>query len=190
MLGLALFSLCAMLGVSLSEYIDRKSLSTMFLDMSGVPLLMVEIFLVSAASLGSCFQNLQQISAYISAGTYDPRFQSTYWTRWVMGVISGFVLAELIHDLLLVAGPVAAVPLADAANTAATLAASSEKAGVSSIGVPLLALLGGYSVDLVHGILSHIVDTLASFFRIALPDPAADRSPPANRLVPAPSAGD
>jgi hypothetical protein len=181
MLGLALFSLCAMLGVSLSEYIDRKTLSTMFLDMSGVPLLMVEIFLISAASLGSCFQNLQQISAYISAGTYDPRFQSTYWTRWVMGVISGFVLAELIHDLLLATGP--------AAN-----AAGPDKIGVSEIGVPLLALLGGYSVDLVHGILSHIVDTLASFFRISLPDPGGDRpteTPPAvGRLIAVPGAGD
>jgi hypothetical protein len=35
----------------------------------------------------------------------------------------------------------------------------------STIGEPILALLGGYSVGLVHGTLSHTIDTLSSFIR-------------------------
>ena len=31
---------------------------------------------------------------------------------------------------------------------------------------PVLALLGGYSVDVVHGLLSHIINTIGNFFRI------------------------
>src|SRR6476660_8816773 len=62
---------------------------------------MVEAFLVSAASLGACFANLQRIDTFISVGTYDPRFQSTYWTRWVMGVISGVILSQLVYNSLL-----------------------------------------------------------------------------------------
>jgi hypothetical protein len=160
MLGLALLSLFVMLGVSLSPEINAQSMSTTFLDLTGFKLLMVEIFLVSAASLGSCFQNLQQMNNYLSAGTYDPRFQSTYWTRWVMGVISGFVLAQLIHDAFLVSG---------------TSAGGNQN--ISAIGEPLLALLGGYSVDLVHGILSQIVNKLGSLFQTAPQAPVEKPSP-------------
>jgi hypothetical protein len=171
MLGLALLSLFVMLGVSLSPEINPQSMSMAFLDLTGFRLLMVEIFLVSAASLGSCFQNLQQMNNYLSAGTYDPRFQSTYWTRWVMGVISGFVLAQLIHDAFLVSG-----------------APAGANQNISAIGEPLLALLGGYSVDLVHGILSQIVNKLGSLFQTApqaqVEKPAPDR--PREASVPAP----
>jgi hypothetical protein len=111
---------------------------------------MIEVFLLSAASLGSCFANLQKINVVISDGTYDPRVQSTYWTRWVMGVISGVVLAQLLYDLFLMHRP----------TTDAAL-----EAVPPTIGEPILALLGGYSVDLVHGILKHTIDTLANFFR-------------------------
>src|SRR5262249_22496035 len=65
------------------------------------PLLVIEVFLFSSASLGSCFANLQRINGVISDGTYDPRTQSTYWTRWAMGVISGVVLSQLIYDIFL-----------------------------------------------------------------------------------------
>jgi len=82
----------------------------------------------------------------ISNGSYDPKFQSTYWTRWAMGVISGIIIAQLIFVFLL-----------QTPTTGASLPAT--------IGQPLLALLGGYSVDLVHGILSHTINTLGSFFR-------------------------
>jgi|HubBroStandDraft_1064217.scaffolds.fasta_scaffold00147_27 hypothetical protein len=196
MLALALVSLLVMLGMGLHPDINQTSMSTPFLVLSGIPLLVIEIYLLAAASLGSCFQNLQQINAYISAGTYDPRFQSTYWTRWVMGVIAGIILAQLIHDLVLVPGgsgglvsppPPGAPPGSGALSPAAVSGAAASGAsagggsstgasgaavsGASAIGAPLLALLGGYSVDLVHGILRRIVSALATFFRTPGQDP-------------------
>jgi hypothetical protein len=76
-------------------------MSKSLLELSGYPLLMIEAFLVSAASLGGCFANLQKINTVISDGTYDPRAQSTYWTRWMMGVISGIVLSQIVYDFFL-----------------------------------------------------------------------------------------
>jgi hypothetical protein len=149
MLGLAVVSLFVLLGVSLSGNVNAVNMSKTFLELEGYPLMLIEIFLLSASSLGSCFQNLQRINAVISEGTYDPKFQSTYWTRWVMGVISGIILSQLVYDILLGHGT----------------ATEPSKLGISpAVGEPLLALLGGYSVDVVHGILSRVVNTIGSLF--------------------------
>jgi hypothetical protein len=146
MLGLAILSLFMLLGIPLSEEVSPVNMSKTMLELAGYSLFMKEAYLFSAASLGSCFQNLQRINVVISNGSYDPKFQSTYWTRWAMGVISGIIIAQLIFVFLL-----------QTPTTGASLPAT--------IGQPLLALLGGYSVDLVHGILSHTINTLGSFFR-------------------------
>jgi hypothetical protein len=108
---------------------------------------MTETFLVSAASLGSCFANLQRINTVISDGTYDPRVQCTYWTRWVMGVISGIELSRLVYAFLLAHSGNMSGPTVPAA-----------------IGQPILALLGGYSVDFVHGILRRGINAVSHFF--------------------------
>ena len=74
-----------------------------------------------------------------------------------MGVISGIILSQLIYTFLM-KGPTteaSALPLP------------------AMIGQPILALFGGYSVDLVHGILSHTIDTIAGFFRVS-GDPVAE----------------
>jgi hypothetical protein len=146
MLGLAILSLFMLLGIALSEEVNAVNMSKTMLTLAGYSLLIKEAYLFSAASLGSCFQNLQRINVVISDGTYDPKFQSTYWTRWAMGVISGIIISQLIYVFILhgTTGAAALPP---------------------TIGQPLLALLGGYSVDLVQGILRHTIDTLSSFFR-------------------------
>jgi hypothetical protein len=147
MLGLALLSLLILLLISTSSEINADNMGATLLQLQGIPLLKVEVFLLSAASLGSCFQNLQQINAYISTGTYDPKFQSSYWTRWVMGLISGIVVSQLVFELIHSAvGPKGDEP--------------------ALVGQPVLALLGGYSVDVVHGILSHVINSVGKFFHL------------------------
>jgi hypothetical protein len=152
MLGLALLSLVTLLGVSVSAVVNTANMSKSIFELSGYPLLMVEVFLVSAASLGACFANLQRINTVISDGTYDPRVQSTYWTRWVMGVISGIVLSQLVYDFF----------LAQSVDDTSTRALS------GAIVQPILALVGGYSVDFVHGILTRAINTLGNFFGISM----------------------
>jgi hypothetical protein len=154
MLVLAILSLFALLGIVLSGEINVANMGKTMLQLVGYPLFVKEAWLVSAASLGSCFQNLQRLNVVIADGTYDPKLQSTYWTRWVIGVISGIILSQLIYVFLLKA------PTPEASVLPA------------QFGQPILALIGGYSGDLVHGILSHTIDTLASFFRVS-GEPAA-----------------
>jgi hypothetical protein len=159
-LGLAMLSLVVLLGVSTSAVVNTANMNKSLLELSGYPLFMIEIFLVSAASLGSCFANLQRINTVISDGTYDPRVQSTYWTRWVMGVISGVVLSQIVYDFFL-------APHAGNDPTVRTASAA--------IGQPILALLGGYSVDFVHGILKRAINAVANFFGVSMD--GADNQP-------------
>ena len=149
MLALAALSLIVLLGVSLSPDINTINMSKTLLELSGVSLFLVEVFLLSASSLGSCFANLQRINRYVSDGTWNPKYRSTYWTRWVMGVISGVVLSQLVYDLF-----VTSTSAAKAGTTIPGL-----------IGGPLLALLGGYSVDVVHSILNRIINAVSSVFQ-------------------------
>jgi hypothetical protein len=141
MLGLA--SLIAMLGLALSPEVNTETLKRTLLELSGMQLLVVELFLLTAASLGSCFANLQKLNGYISAGTYDPKFESTYWMRWAMGVISGIVLSQILYGAL-----VAKSMPPDAAN----------------FGEPALALFGGYSAQLVHRILARVLQSIETLF--------------------------
>ena len=150
MLGLSILSLVVLLGVSLSHEVNTANMSQTLLTLEGYPLFVIEVFLVSAASLGSCFQNLQKINAVIADGTYNPKFESTYWTRWVMGVISGIILSQIIYDVFLTHGPVDNRTIVGVPPT---------------IGQPILALLGGYSVDVVHSTLSNIINTFGNLFR-------------------------
>jgi len=149
MLILALVSLLILLVVSLSQYVNAENVSKSLLELSGYPLLLVEVFLLSAASLGSCFANLQRINAFLSEGNFNPKYQSTYWTRWVMGLISGIVLSQLIYDVFL-ANPENVSP--------------SREIVPPAIGQPLLALFGGYSVDVVLGFLNRLIAMFDSFF--------------------------
>jgi hypothetical protein len=153
MLGLAVLSLLTLLAVSIHPAINTANMSKSMLELTGYPLLMIEAFLVSAASLGSCFANLQRINTVISDGTYDPRVQSTYWTRWVMGMISGVVLSQIVYDFFL-------APHAGNDPTVRTASVS--------IGQPILALLGGYSVDFVHGVLKRAINAVANFFGVSM----------------------
>ena len=63
-------------------------------------------------------------------------------------MISGIVLSQIVYDLIL-----------------SLSGSNGVSSGPASVGQPVLALLGGYSVDVVHGILSHIVDSIGNFFR-------------------------
>src|SRR5215470_1665417 len=163
MLDLAILSLIALLGVCISPVVNTANMSKTLLELSGYPQLMIEAFLISAASLGSCFANRQRINSVVSDGTYDPRVQSTYWTRWVMGVISGVVLSQIVYEFF----------LTHSGNEPTVHA-------VPAIGQPILALLGGYSVDFVHGILKRAINTVANFFGVSMD--ASDTSPQSVRV--------
>lgn len=114
---------------------------------SGVELIVNELFLISAAGVGAAFAALFRANRYVAEGTYDPKYESSYWVRFFLGIIAGLVLAVLV--------PV--------------------DAGSQSFTRPLLALVGGFSASVVYRMLSRVVDTLESLVQGEAPEVATAR---------------
>ncbi|HEX2064411.1 MAG TPA: hypothetical protein VHE80_08315 [Acidimicrobiales bacterium] len=145
MVVLGIISLLVFIFTALSPEVNTTS-GDIFRS-SGMSLLINEVFLLSAAGVGAAFAALFSANRYISNGTYDPKYESSYWIRFILGLIAGMVLAVL-------------VPI-DASSKSFTR--------------PLLALLGGFSASVVYRILQRLVDTLESLVQGDTRDLAAAR---------------
>ena len=148
MLALAVTSLCAMLGFALSSEVNVANMTKGLLMLQGSALLVNEAFLVSAAAVGGTLANLKRLDRFVSACTYDPRHDSSYWTRLVMGLISGVLLSQVIYGA--VGGP--------------TTDADADAHPLRAFDQPVLALMGGFSAELVHDILTHFIDVIGRLF--------------------------
>lgn len=134
----AIICLLLFITISLSPEINNKPESWDLFRSSGWALLLKELFLLSAAGLGASFTALFKANRYIVEGTFDPKYESSYWIRFSLGFIAGMILATLI-------------PIEESVN--------------ADFGKPLLAMLGGFSADLVYRVISRIIETLESLFR-------------------------
>jgi hypothetical protein len=132
----AIFCSLTFFGISLFPSINRQTLSRDIYDLSGVALLIPLLFLLSAAGLGATFGALFEAYQFVSEGRFDARFDSIYWARIGLGLVSGLMLAELIP----------------------------QDGGTKLLERPLLALLGGFSAAVVHRILKRLVDGVESVF--------------------------
>lgn len=135
MLGVSVVLLAIFLLTALSPRVSQSS-GDIFSE-SGLDLLVNELFLLSAAGIGAAFAALFTANHYIAEGTYDPKYEASYWVRFVLGLIAGIVLASLI-------------PITSGAE------------GGQSFTRPFLALLGGFSAAVVFRILQRVVSTLES----------------------------
>jgi hypothetical protein len=109
------------------------------LSSSGWPLLVNELFFIALGGLGAAFSALFTAYRYISDGTYDPKYESTYWLRFILGLMAGLLLPALI-------------PLGGGADD-------------SALTKPLLALLGGFSAAMLYRVLERLVTTVESLVR-------------------------
>jgi hypothetical protein len=155
MLATAGLSLVLLLGTALSGSVNPENVSRGLLNLQGVQLAVVELFLVAAAAVGATLANLKRLNRYISDCTYDPRYDSSYWTRLVMGMISGVILSQMVFSSL-IGGD------SPAANT-------SVHSALSGFGQPILAILGGFSADLVHDILMHLIGVIGNTMGLGKP---------------------
>jgi hypothetical protein len=109
------------------------------LTSSGWSLLVNELFFLALGGLGAAFSALFTAYRYISEGTYDPKYESTYWLRFILGLMAGLLLPALI--------PIGGGP------------------GDSTLTKPLLALLGGFSAAMLYRVLERLVSTAESLVR-------------------------
>ncbi len=161
----ALVALILFLGLSLSESINAANMAKSIFELSGGTLACNLLFLVSAASLGAAFAALFDLKTYIVQRNYDSVYETDYWIRFFLGVISGILMAELIPvDLWMGAG--------SGQNDPATAVQ-----GVTTIPTltrPVLAMLGGFSVKAFYQILKRIVNTLETLIQGKTGEGSAD----------------
>ena len=130
----ALISLAGVIFIGLSPDINVNTMS--IFTSEGIPLLVNLLFRLSAAGVGASFAALFMANKYISSGTYDPKFESSYWIKFVVGLIAGIILSELI-------------PLG--ANNS-----------LGELAKPTLAMLGGFSANVVYKILNRLIEAVES----------------------------
>lgn len=162
MMLVAISSLVALIALSLSSYINNENMVASMFDMEGTRLLYVQAILLAAAAIGASFSALFKANSYVTAGCYDPKYESSYWVRFVVGLIAGIILTQLI--------PIDLKAVADAT------AAQHRGTEISQAALRItMALVGGFSANLVYKILDRVVETIQSF--IAPPaTPAPDNS--------------
>lgn len=156
-LGIAVASMLLMLLTSLSPQVSRDNMGKTLLDNSGWSLAVCEAFLIFASLVGSAFAALFKLHRYISAGTYDERFASTYWIQLILGVIAGVVLSQVLYSVF----PNSVPGAKPAGNYPPTF-----------LQQPVLALIGGFSASLVHRILDRLVLAVESVFGGEVPKSA------------------
>jgi hypothetical protein len=145
MMLIAIFSLGAMILISLSDKVDGNPHNFSLFFNNGLSLLLNELFLLSAAAIGASFSTLFSANRHLKSVTFDPSYETSYWIRFVLGLLGGIIIATLI-------------PIEQ--NDAATGSGS-----LKGFGQPLLALLGGFSAQVVYYILSRLTKALESLFR-------------------------
>lgn len=157
MMLLALISLASFVLISLCPQINVDQINKSLLEHNGISLLLNELFLISAAAVGACFANLFEANRHCTNGTFDPRYNSSYWVRFVLGMIAGLILAEVISFEMLQGSAQAQIqPSETTTTTVSGLVASQPMVK------PILAMLGGFSSDLVIRILRRIVTGVES----------------------------
>ena len=145
MMLLAIFFLIALVAIAVTPEVNNQNITLGIFLSDGKVLFLNLAFLFTASGLGGCFAGLFQASRYIANSTFDPKYESSYWIRIVLGLMAGMILAEL-------------VPLN-------FLSGDNPDSSIQSIGKPVLALLGGFSAAAVYRIIARMVETLESLVR-------------------------
>jgi hypothetical protein len=148
MLATAVLSLVFLLGTALSGDVNPENIAKGLLNLRGMALIKVETFLVAASAVGATLANLKQLNRYISDCNYDPRYDASYWSRLVMGLISGVILSQVVFGSL-VGG--------DSIN-----ASQASGGALEGFGQPILAIIGGFSAEPVHDILTHLINVIGN----------------------------
>ncbi|MCW3081694.1 hypothetical protein [Segetibacter sp.] len=135
---IAFLALIVLLSTGISPDVTEKSIGLSIFDGHGKAMLINLVFILAAAVLGATFSALFKVNRYISDQTYEAIYLSSYWIRFVLGIISGIILSELI--------PIDA----------------DSKSGMMA--KPLLALLGGFSAGVVYKLLMKLEGTVEALF--------------------------
>lgn len=139
--GIAIFFLIMLISIGLSPHVNENTIIHGIMMNQGIELLLNLLFLLACAGLGASFSALFQANNYIASMNYDPRYDSSYWSKILLGLIAGLILVELLPTDIY------------------------QEGSMKTFGKPALAILGGFSATLVHRVLQRLVDTLESLVK-------------------------
>ena len=139
LITLALLFLMLFIGTSLSDQVDKESLSKGVLANDGMSLLLNLLFICATSGLGVVFYLLKNVSEGIQKGTLMPE-QSVYYVGLiVLGIMSGLILSEIVSTY----------------NNGESL---------TIFNSCVLALVGGFSSDAIFSILQGIINKIKTIF--------------------------
>lgn len=147
----AVLSMLVMILSSLTSDINVNTIQLSMLQGYGIDQFYRLVFLMSCASVGASFYALFKMNSYLSNRDFNVTLSHTYWARYVLGIVAGLLLSELFVGFV--------EPSAVSADDSTPL---------SSVGYllkPVLAILGGFSADLVYRILNRLVKAVESLFK-------------------------
>ena len=147
LVSVAIICLVAFVGLSLSSQVNIESISKSVFESHGFPLLLNLMFLLTAAGLGACFAALFQANRYIAECTFDTKYESSYWIRFILGLMAGLILSQMI-------------PLSEGSKSVA-------------VTKPTLAMLGGFSAAVVYRIMHRLIESIESLVKGETRDLAA-----------------
>lgn len=154
---ITILSLLALIGISLFKQVNNQSMQMSMLQGSGLPQIARLMFLLAASSVGASFYALFKMNGYIQRGTFEMKYASTYWSRYVLGLVAGILLSELFVVFIETLPP--ATSESPTSNDTAPLTSA------PYLIKPILAILGGFSANLVYRILNKLIDTVESLFK-------------------------
>lgn len=123
-----------------------------------VEVILDRVFWLAAAGIGAAFAMLFQLNDQVTSRTFDPDESSSYWVKFYLGVVAGFILVALIPES--VVGSTEVTGGGDGTSTQA-------------LARPTIALLGGFSASAVYRILTRMVEALESIFSGGVKEQAA-----------------
>lgn len=110
------------------------------------------LYLIVAASLGAAFAALTKAFRYIGNLSYDDKYEPSYWVRFVLGVVAGMILSVVLSQAFVF-------------NGSSSASGSGNQSATMLVTIPLLALVGGFSSDLVYRILTRVVEALETLVK-------------------------
>lgn len=149
---ISILSLLALILTSLFTSVNTQAMQESMLQGGGLPQMERLSFLLAAASVGASFYALFKMNSFIQKGTFDLKYASTYWSRFVLGLVAGVLLSELF------VGFIGTAPATGSGTAESPLPSS-------SMMKPILAILGGFSANLLYRILTRLIDTVESLFK-------------------------
>lgn len=152
---ITLLCLFSFLALFFFEEVDSYTINGDILSYGGLKFVYNELVIVAIAALGASFYALFEVYKYITNDSYDPKYDSIYWIRFVLGIVSGVILAQFIFISPEILGE-------DVGETADNISKSQELGGFMTY-KPLLAFLGGFSARVVHKILNSMVEAIETF---------------------------